>query len=600
MAVSSPLIRLPNEILIRIARLARDACSQKKSKRGACDGMNWLVKSTGVCVAWREVIIGTPLLWSTLDLSWGKRFLVLCLARSQNANLAIFLLATRTDLAEKVTYLAPHRSRVSKIEILPDYEKVSSALATLMTSPLPRLLSLSLMGAPQHVVQSIIRRSQNVQTIALCSKLNFDWTEFPRLGQLTTLKLSDFTLNTDHTAHTFSTLFDLLEACKSLQYFSCIGARPFSHPDNSVDGRIVSLPHIQAFHFSAGQIDVAKVAAHLSLPSTARLSLGISAQLEDDEDMCDFELVMPALDALRSPIVEDLRYLLVSYDEAAGSLVICAGSKWSPFWDARPWRSRTFKWPKDIEDAPDVGIYLSYDFAEYTPSEFLFHHVLCQLGNSFPPTVQTLVVCGSPEQNQLLVDETDAWGHLFRAFPETTQIDVIAAETADIWSVPIALSSPFGHPLPCEGLQQLYLRFCPNDEFGYAGMGTDTFGEVVATLETRDQAGYTRLKSLTFAVEPVFLFEWVQEAGSSAKMPEDMAEVEEAITALVDELIVELPDNMPVRASMSDDGDDDDVDDDDDDGVDDDDDEEESGEDGTGDEDEEGGEDGTGYEDEEY
>ena len=132
-------------------------------------------------------------------------------------------------------------------------------------------------------------------------------------------------------------------------------------------------------------------------------------------------------------------------------------------------------------------------------------------------------------------------------------------------------------------------------------MGTDTFGEVAATLETRDQAGYTRLKSLPFAVEPVFLFEWVQEASSSAKMPEDMAEVEEAITALVDELIVELPDNMPARASMSDDGDDDDVDDDDDDDVDDDDDdEEESGEDGTGDEDEEGGEDGTGDEDEEY
>ena len=546
MAISSPLSRLPNETFVRIASLARDAYSHEKSKRGACGGMKWLVELTGVCVAWREMIIGTPLLWSTLDLSWKNPFLVLCLTRSQTANLSIFILAAPGDLLRKVHLLAPHSSRVSNIEVLPDYGKVPAALAALMAFPLPRLLSLSLTGAPADIVQSMIRHSPSVRSVAL-SKLTFDWMGFPGLSQLTTLKLAFVTLRGHHT---LSTLLDILEACKSLQCFSWKDAPQLCDHD-SVDGRNVSLPHIQAFHFSSGQIDVAKVTAHISLPSTARLSLGISAQLEDGEDMCDFELVLPAREDVRLPILEDIRYLLVSYDESAESLVICADSKWSSFWEARPWRSRAFRWPADPADTPDVAIYLAYDFTEYTHDEFQFHHILCRLGDSFPPTVQTLVVCGSPDQNQWLIDETDAWGHLFRAFPQTTRMDVIATESTDIWSVPLALRSPFGHPLPCTGLQELYLRFNPNDMFGYAGMGTNTFEEVVITLEERAQQGCTRLKSLTFAVEPVDPDEWVLEAGSSAKMPEHMDDIEEGLTSLVDELIVELPNGTEALLSSA-------------------------------------------------
>ena len=50
---------------------------------------------------------------------------------------------------------------------------------------------------------------------------------------------------------------------------------------------------------------------------------------------------------------------------------------------------------------------------------------------------------------------------------------------------------------------------------------------------------------------PVDPDEWVLEAGSSAKMPEHMDDIEEGLTSLVDELIVELPNGTEALLSSA-------------------------------------------------
>ncbi|KAI0728815.1 hypothetical protein C8Q72DRAFT_952272 [Fomitopsis betulina] len=533
--------KLPNELFIRIVVLARDARLSRLSKSddGAQhDGMNWLIQFPGVSTLWRERIVGTPLLWSSIDLSRKKEFILICLARSQNALLTIYLPELTdtlpVDMLDKASCLVSHAARVSNVDIRrPLCEDLSPILAAIITSPLPRLLSLSLAAASQHAVQSIIRHSPAIQNLSL-SKYSFDVTGFLGLDCLKTLKL-EYTSFQNH--HRLSTLLDVLEACKSLQYFSWKGASPFYRRDSDIEHQlqVVLLPHIKVLHFSSGELDVLQLVTHVTLPSMAQLGLGKSGQCDLEEDF----MLLPARQESQSPIIEGIRHLLVLHDESDESFTVCADSKCSEFWEAQPWRARTFKCPQADETANGAyTVCISYDFADQLHDEFRFHHALLRLGDCFPPTLHSLAICGVPDQNQVLT-ETDAWGHILGVFPTVTHIDVIAAESTDLWSFPIALQAPYGPPLPCQGLQELYLRFDANNMFEYMGMMGSTFEEVVTALQMRNNKGCARLRVLTIALEPSD--DWVLDPGSSAKLPEHLDNIEESLEALVDVFMVELP-----------------------------------------------------------
>lgn len=79
-ATSRALHSVPVECLLNIFRLAA-AYPQSETIR-----LVQVTKFMGVSLHWRGIIVGSPLLWTDIHLSWNIEFVRLCLERSRNTH----------------------------------------------------------------------------------------------------------------------------------------------------------------------------------------------------------------------------------------------------------------------------------------------------------------------------------------------------------------------------------------------------------------------------------------------------------------------------------------------------------------------------------
>ncbi|KAJ7073309.1 hypothetical protein B0H15DRAFT_869255 [Mycena belliarum] len=179
-SLCAPIRRLPSEILVEIFELCRFAFVDATTTDLEDIAMKPLLDLAGVCIRWRDLVLGTPTLWSTLHLHaydiWDKptdgpvalQLLELALERSanvplhlqistfaeehENTDLPLKLLAHHAERwksvylfcpASDLQYLAPVKGRLHRLEQLELYI-VNEPHPLDLFEDVPRLTSFSL------------------------------------------------------------------------------------------------------------------------------------------------------------------------------------------------------------------------------------------------------------------------------------------------------------------------------------------------------------------------------------------------------------------------------------------------------------------------
>ncbi|KAH9919046.1 uncharacterized protein B0H18DRAFT_1214019 [Fomitopsis serialis] len=373
-----PVTMLPNEIVVEIIRLA-------SAKGESWRDMVVVNRLMGVCRYWKDVVVNTPLLWSSIDLSKAVHFVRLCLARSAGAEIGLYDTRSMKNTSALVSLLEPHCAQVSYVDLSLFSDGDVAAFLPILTASLPRLMSLSLAMTSQHFLTPV---------------LSFCLVAF----------------------------FDMLEACKSLQHFSWQYDDFYDnlfcdHEHGEAADRIVSLRHSRSFHSNGLPADISNVTTHVSLSRYTRLSLEIivyspwyvedptlpsPSELEVRRQIPSFRTILLPNPKLNHPaFTRTLRHAIAWVEE---NLIVCADEERTLFWESLPWRSPKFHWTSDVfPEAP--LLYMVYGvldgILDDSESGRVFDRVLCELGGFLGCSVETLVVHGGHTHTQEL--EMEHW-----------------------------------------------------------------------------------------------------------------------------------------------------------------------------------------------
>ena len=487
-----PPQKLPAEILVQILRCAFGH-----------DDRKWMVKVAGVCRHWKDVIIGTPLLWTNIDLPMNQQYMELFLARSQEANLHIRVPFQEPhkspDLSAILSALAPHHPRISQVNInmgMPSPFFQRAVLRQLMEASLPALTSLSIDTSMDDTLQLSNSRMPNIRKLKL-GGFNLQWASWPLPG-LTSLHLIDVTRSrgSDQVPREIdiSSILDVLEACNSLEIFKYEGmlasARTLaSHWSSVSDKRVVSLPCVQDFSLVMPVDHAAVILAHVTFPRKARISIRVGRFAYEPGAPLNASLLTTVLpsDATRLPIIADARHITVW-------LVGIRLSVWVDE-DARSWGYN----PLEDEYEPDPPT-LSLGFAATMPGteNDMFHNVVLELCSIFPSSVESLIINGPVH----LLD-VESWGRILAAFPLLQYLELYSTLRGLEDFVPVLKPATRHGAVPWARLQDLYLECTPPPR--QAGQGADgddpdrsnweILKQLRAVLQERSEAN-SRLKHL--------------------------------------------------------------------------------------------------------
>lgn len=300
---------MPNELLAQIFNLVH-----AQRSHGFYEVLRPSYHLAHICSRWREVVLGTPKLWSTIHTETivsGLRYTELAhsLTRSRGAPLQVTirsqtknraalpsmlshadssLQSTEASHPPKMQWhpsselLAPHLARISSLELYQNREdlKDSVQLIPLIGPQLRRLCIAGLYYIETRSEQAppIIDLSMSQLQHVYLNVGRLSWSRTLLPNSLVTLQLREVTIvSKPSTQETWQELFDALQGLSQLTELD-IGGESLPH----VDGPASELPHIETdiylprlliLRLKARAIECAYFLEHLLTPPSTRLAV---------------------------------------------------------------------------------------------------------------------------------------------------------------------------------------------------------------------------------------------------------------------------------------------------------------------------------------
>ncbi|KAI0317232.1 hypothetical protein OF83DRAFT_1083745 [Amylostereum chailletii] len=298
-AAASPILYLLPELLAHIFSFcALDAASPPSSRRPSSlpeSKLAWVVV-THICRRWRQVALDYPLLWSNIVFDLGPSWAIEMLARARNSGVVFdlrlpYITAKEGRWARNL--LVAHLHHTTTVTLRGSASEVD-AVAELLSTPAPALEELRI--EPDHYVFGEIPmalpptlfagktphlRSVFVRYCAL------PWP-FPALGEgLSSFGMwlpDPFSPFESHRVQcpSLSHLLDTLERMPNLETLHLANCLPDTRAD-SYSPQAVELPRIAWLGLEGPAVDCRNLLSHVSIPSTAQLS--IRARLASSDDL---------------------------------------------------------------------------------------------------------------------------------------------------------------------------------------------------------------------------------------------------------------------------------------------------------------------------
>ncbi|KAH9932580.1 uncharacterized protein B0H18DRAFT_30769 [Fomitopsis serialis] len=268
-----PVSRLPPETLFRIFDFFRQDCVSSM----------WVTKLTGICRYWRDILVSSPLAWSSIDLEHSVPFIELCLSRSADADLDVVLNETNTDpfasnAPSVKNELAPHFHRIARLELWSySLERLQEAqLLSMLEGPMPRLTELSIWC----MVPTSLQIRLNDAHFPRLQKLSLDHPSVHLYGlmlpSLTMLSLSDVARDGQPNLNTIIHLLKAAPAMRVLILRNSGPILPLSAP--SPPKRPVVLNSMRVLTFHGRSTQCRALLSRLSLPRGVHIWLSVIAQ----------------------------------------------------------------------------------------------------------------------------------------------------------------------------------------------------------------------------------------------------------------------------------------------------------------------------------
>lgn len=314
------LQRVPNECLLIIFRFAAAPPNSETVSHAL------LTKLMGVCLHWRAIISGAPLLWTHIYLSCHIELIRLCLERSGNTDIKLCLPqapSRRTvDFSLLAPLLVPHHTRISHLDLNFSPDDQADAVSNTLTSALPALISLTVSaeGGSRLAVASDRDRLPSLRCLKL-HHIQLGTALHSVLPHLTSLTLCDIRVSVVQSRSHLATpvdILDLLELCTSLKTFTYIEGFTLEMraPPDTIEvneGRLVDLHSIERFCICGSLSMISGITAHLSLPKNARAHFKVSDlgwDLGGGQPV--LQGLLPANAARFFPSLQTLRHVAVS------------------------------------------------------------------------------------------------------------------------------------------------------------------------------------------------------------------------------------------------------------------------------------------------
>ncbi|CAE6399017.1 hypothetical protein ACGC1H_003862 [Rhizoctonia solani] len=293
---------LPQELFVRI--LLHDDDTDK--------GPNLPLLASWTCSRWREVVLNTPVLWSTVCLGIYGAGLPEILLRSGGCNLHFVLdsvsaesIAFPRDVSGLLSILEPHYCRLRSLNlVLPDQDCVETAIAQLCgAAPNLRSLELSLPYDPCSGMQVFAPAlapdiassfgvigcgsGEKLQVLKL-QAVNLPWYD-DAFSHLTTLHLAS--MCTEETMIIWEQLAETLMRNSSTLEELSLDQCDFCTEDESLSFPVITLPRLKYLHLRlVDPVLIATLLSHTSMPALETLELEF-----DSDDQCEvFRALFPS------------------------------------------------------------------------------------------------------------------------------------------------------------------------------------------------------------------------------------------------------------------------------------------------------------------
>lgn len=468
-----PLHNFPAEVL---ADILRRACTGQTS-------VAWLIKTAGVCRHWKDIIVGTPLLWNDIDLAMPERHTALSLVRSQEASLRIHAHTGRLAVVNALpvcSLLIPHHARISQVDLthtnrLPSRDE---PLRHMVEASLPALTSLTINTYTEFTLQLTGSHLPNIRRLSLEGAITLQWDADWPLPDLTYLRL----VNVTHSRHgsgdqqargDVGCMLDVLEACSSLETFRYRQARSGSASPSGPgwssisDQRMVTLSCARDFFVDTASVDgAAAILARVALPRKALTSVHVSGNIEFETgaplNASLLRAVLPS-NAAHLPVIVHARHITVWLVEAG--LLVWVDEDW------RIWGATVDSESSEDGEEPEFPVLsLCFSPPKRSAEAEVFHGIVLELGSIFPSSVESLILNGP-----IHFFDNESWHRVLAAFPFLQYLELYSTLTGlkDF----IAVLKPDTHSVPWACLQELVLEYSP------PRMERDTGSDVPADLE---------------------------------------------------------------------------------------------------------------------
>jgi len=256
----APVDNIPTELLVHVFLLVRDSASTS----------SW-ISLTHVCRHWREIALGTPLLWTSIPVERGPAFLRACLARSSDVLVDVIFRHSLSNIDCLLGDLGSHAGRVRMLKVLVLSDDAAEKLLQDVVAPALRLEDLAF----QRQTPSL---NSTIPPLALPDR---DWSNLRRLQlkgialpkhsspmmNLTSLVLSNVIAGA---RLALEEMLDKLSKCPRLEYLSIFDSCPSALKSNDVEGsartHTIPLPTLQTLKLSMHASVASEILASISVP----------------------------------------------------------------------------------------------------------------------------------------------------------------------------------------------------------------------------------------------------------------------------------------------------------------------------------------------
>ncbi|KAH9920612.1 uncharacterized protein B0H18DRAFT_956996 [Fomitopsis serialis] len=257
----APVDNIPTELLVHVFLLVRDSTTT----------LSW-ISLTHVCRHWRNVALGTPLLWASIPVGRRPSFLRACLARSSDVLVDVIFRHSLSHIDRLLGDLRSHAGRVRMLKVLLLSNDAAEQLLQDVVAPALRLEDLSF----QRQTPSL---NSTIPPLALPDR---DWSSLRRLQlkgialpkhasplmSLTSLVLSNVIAGA---RVALEELLDKLGNCPRLEHLSISDSCPsaLKGDDNKGSTRTHTIPlqTLQTLKLSMHASVASEILASISVPA---------------------------------------------------------------------------------------------------------------------------------------------------------------------------------------------------------------------------------------------------------------------------------------------------------------------------------------------